>query len=285
MSVLARCCPMLHTVYLGGCELITDLAILATAQGCPMLKILCTIDARQLTKASLIALGIGCPLLEEVSFPIKARFEDAVLHHFFTECPNLRIVDYGGNCYFKQLASGCPNLQYASIYNDDQCAQMGEESHRLEVVEIGHHYETVCEATDVGIQALARGSPLLADIRIWQSKTVTDEGICVLAQCSSLLHAIDLSGCKLVTDVSILAIAMNCLLLTTVCLGNCSVTADGVNNLVKHCPCLRYLDFTQSSLSVSEIHSTPKLHTKKGTVVNDESNENPFDPGLFYNSD
>lgn len=193
MSVLARCCPMLHTVYLGGCELITDLAILAIAQSCPLLNIFCTIDARQLTKACLIALGIGCPFLEEVSFPIGAQFEDAALHHFFTECPKLIIVEYRENCYFKQLPSGCPNLQYASIYSDDQCAQMGEECYRLEVVEIGHHYEMVCEVTDVGIQALARGSPLLADMRIWQSKAVTDEGICVLAQCCSLLHTIDLS--------------------------------------------------------------------------------------------
>lgn len=231
---LAQCCPKLQIIDLTGCRLVTDTGIQAIAQGCPFLKILCARDASRVTGASLVALGDGCHHLEEIGFSEKSTFTNTDFHFLITQCPKLRTVDCHMHTLCKQLvASGCPNLQYISLHDDVHCALIGGGCHRLEVVEISQ------VVTDVGLKALARGSPLLTDIRVCGG--VTDEGLSVLAQCCPLLHTIDLSGCSEVTDAGLLAIAQWCPSLKTIYLNDTYVSIAAVNVLIASCPRLMFI--------------------------------------------
>ena len=251
ITMLAQCCPMLHTVDLAGCGRVTDIGIQAIAQGCPLLKVLFVRNASKLTGASLMALGYGCPLLEEFIYSDKATFKNTDFHFLLTECPHVRIVEcYMNDPRVRQLARKCPNLQHVSLDGDRHCAMIGEGCHRLVVVEIG------CKTSDAGVKAIARGSPLLSDIRLRECYHVTDEGITVLAECCPMLHTIDLAGCTRVTDIGIEAIALGCPLLKTIYLDGCSISAEGVNALIRSCPLLIFLSLNHRILINNE---GPKL--------------------------
>ena len=234
--MLAQSCPMLHTIDLTGCTRVTDIGIQAIALGCPLLKFISVRNASKLTGASLMALGAGCPLLEEFTCSKQAKFKNTDFDFLLSKCPRLRIVDCCMNTsQIRLLAKKCPNLQHISLDGDGRCAMIGGGCHRLEVVEIG------CQTSDVGIEAIARGSPLLSDIRLCDCYRVTDKVISVLAQCCPMLHTIDLTGCTRVTDISLRAIALGCPLLKTMYLSGCSVSAEGMNALIRNCPQLIFL--------------------------------------------
>lgn len=255
MSVLARCCPMLQTMILDGFELITDVSIQAIAQGCPLLKIFYALHSRNLTGASLVALGRGCPLLEGAGFSTEAEFKDTDLRFFFTECPKLRIVDYKMDAINQQLiANGCPSLQHVSLISDAHCAQIGGGCHKVVIV------ETYGAVTDVGIEAIARGCPLLADLRLDGCGSLTDKSISILAQCCRNLHTISLTDFHLLTDTSLQVIALGCPLLVTIVVRGCvSMSEKGVNTLIRSCPRLRYLEFSDCDLKKEKIKNRPNL--------------------------
>ena len=250
ISVLAQCCPMLHTIDLNGCTRVTDVGIEAIALGCPLLKVLSVRDANRLTGASLLALGAGCPLLEEFSYSKQATFTDTDFSFLLTECPHLRVVECRNHVTpWQVLAEKCPNLQYILLHGDRQCAMIVRGCHKLEVVEIG-------STTTDGVKTIARGSPLLSDIRLCDCDGVTDEGIIVLAGCCPMLHTIDLTGCTRVTDIGVETIALGCPLLKTVYLNGCCVSAKGVNALIRSCP---HLIFLSMNSRIRNINSGPKL--------------------------
>ena len=245
ISVLAQCCPKLHTIDLIGCTQVTDVVIQSIAVGCPLLKVLFTPDTSKLTGASLTAIGAGCPLLEEISYSEHAAFRNADFYFLFSNCPKLRIVECSNHDERVQLLSNkCPNLQYVSLGGDGDCELIGAGCHRLEVVVIESG------TSDVGIKAIARGSPLLSDIRLRDCDLVTDEGISVLAQCCPKLHTIDLIGCTQVTDVVIQSIAVGCPLLKTIYLNGCLVSEEGVDALIKSCKQLIFLSLNNPSIAL-----------------------------------
>ena len=251
ISVLAQCCPKLHTIDLAGCTQVTDVGIQAIAVSCPLLKVLYAPDARELTGASLVALGAGCPLLEEITYSGQVVFKNADFRFLFSKCPKLRIVECSKHdAKVRLLSEKCPNLQYISLGGDRHCTMIGGGCHRLEVVVIGSG------TSDVGIKAIARGSPLLSDIRLRHCNRLTDEGVIVLAQCCPKLHTIDLTGCTRVTNVGIESIAAGCPLLKTIYLSERRFTVECLDALIKSCPQLIYLSLNNPSLVLNR---RPKL--------------------------
>ncbi|MQM09849.1 hypothetical protein Taro_042725 [Colocasia esculenta] len=89
--------------------------------------------------------------------------------------------------------------------------------------------------TDVGLGAIARGSPSLRVLSLWNSPSITDEGLTEIANCCPLLEKLDICKCPLISDKGITAIANKCPNLSSLTIESCQKIGDGGLQAIGRC--------------------------------------------------
>ncbi|KQK17750.1 EIN3-binding F-box protein 1 [Brachypodium distachyon] len=111
-------------------------------------------------------------------------------------------------------------------------------SHLKSVVIRGSH--PTRGVTDSGLSAVARGSPSLRSLALWDVPQVTDAGLAEIAAGCPSLEKLDITGCPLITDKGLAAVAQGCPELKTLTIEACSgVANEGLRAIGRCCPKLQ----------------------------------------------
>lgn len=106
-----------------------------------------------------------------------------------------------------------------------------------------------CRVTDVGLGAVARSSPSLRVVSLWNTPYITDKGLSRIADHCPLLEKLDLSRCPQITDKGVSAIAMKCPRLSSLTIESCPMVGNDCLWAVGHfCPKLRSVSLTDLAL-------------------------------------
>jgi EIN3-binding F-box protein len=134
--------------------------------------------------------------------------------------------------------------------------------------------------TDQGLTAVARGSPNLCSLALWDVPLVTDAGLSEIAAECPLLERLDISRCPLITDKGLAAIAQGCPNLVSLTMEACSgVGNEGLRAIGRCCTklqvvniknCVQVGDQGISSLVCSASASLAKIRLQ-GLNITDAS--------------
>ncbi|XP_078428016.1 EIN3-binding F-box protein 1-like [Wolffia australiana] len=80
--------------------------------------------------------------------------------------------------------------------------------------------------SDLGLAAVARHSPNLRALSLWNADNVTDKGLSQIANRCPLLEKLDLFGCPSISDKGISAVAMKCCRLSSLAIESCPAVGD-----------------------------------------------------------
>uniref|UniRef100_A0A1D1Z441 EIN3-binding F-box protein 1 n=1 Tax=Anthurium amnicola TaxID=1678845 RepID=A0A1D1Z441_9ARAE len=101
---------------------------------------------------------------------------------------------------------------------------------------------TTRPVTDVGLGAVARASPSLKLLSLWNCPSITDEGLSQVADCCPLLEKLDLCKCPLISDKGVAAVANKCPNLSSLTVQSChKIGAHGGAALQSLGRCCRHL--------------------------------------------
>ncbi|KAL6888304.1 hypothetical protein ACP4OV_009330 [Aristida adscensionis] len=90
--------------------------------------------------------------------------------------------------------------------------------------------------TDQGLSAVARGSPNLCSLALWDVPLVTDAGLAEIAAGCPSLERLDISRCPLITDKGLIAVAQGCPNLVSLTIEACSgVDNEGLRAIGRCC--------------------------------------------------
>jgi EIN3-binding F-box protein len=90
--------------------------------------------------------------------------------------------------------------------------------------------------TDQGLSAVARGSPNLSSLALWDVPLVTDAGLAEVAAGCPSLERLDISSCPLITDKGLVAVAQGCPNLVSLTIEACSgVGNEGLRAIGRCC--------------------------------------------------
>ncbi|KAM3227666.1 hypothetical protein ACQJBY_059426 [Aegilops geniculata] len=90
--------------------------------------------------------------------------------------------------------------------------------------------------TDQGLLAVARGSPNLCSLALWDVPLVTDAGLAEIAAGCPSLERLDITSCPLITDKGLAAIAQGCPNLVSLTMEACSgVGNEGLRAIGRCC--------------------------------------------------
>uniref|UniRef100_A0A0D9YNV7 F-box/LRR-repeat protein 15-like leucin rich repeat domain-containing protein n=1 Tax=Oryza glumipatula TaxID=40148 RepID=A0A0D9YNV7_9ORYZ len=134
--------------------------------------------------------------------------------------------------------------------------------------------------TDRGLLAVARGSPNLCSLALWDVPLVTDAGLAEIAAGCPSLERLDITRCPLITDKGLAAVAHGCPNLLSLTVESCSgVGNDGLRAIGRSCSkiqalniknCARIGDQGISSLVCSATASLTKIRLQ-GLNITDAS--------------
>ncbi|GAA0165114.1 hypothetical protein LIER_20598 [Lithospermum erythrorhizon] len=107
--------------------------------------------------------------------------------------------------------------------------------------------------TNFGLKAIARGSPSLKSLSLWNLPSVGDEGLYEIANGCHSLEKLELLQCPAITDKSLLAIAANCPNLTSISIEACqNIGNDSLQALGRCCPNLTSITIKSCPLIVDQ---------------------------------
>ncbi|MQM11316.1 hypothetical protein Taro_044224 [Colocasia esculenta] len=108
---------------------------------------------------------------------------------------------------------------------------------------------TVRQVTDVGLAAIARGSPSLRVLSMWGCPSISDEGLIQIASNCPLLEKLDLSKCSSISDRGIIAVANKCPNLSYLLIESCQKIGNKGLQAIGHCcPNLKSISIVDSAL-------------------------------------
>ncbi|CAN6230761.1 unnamed protein product [Urochloa humidicola] len=134
--------------------------------------------------------------------------------------------------------------------------------------------------TDQGLSAVARGSPNLSSLALWDVPLITDTGLAEVAAGCPSLERLDISRCPLITDKGLVAVAQGCPNLVSLTIEACSgVANEGLRAIGRCCTklqavniknCVHVGDQGISSLVCSATASLAKIRLQ-GLNITDAS--------------
>lgn len=134
--------------------------------------------------------------------------------------------------------------------------------------------------TDQGLSAVARGSPNLSSLALWDVPLITDAGLAEIAVGCPSLERLDISRCPLITDKGLASVAQGCPNLVSLTIEACSgVANEGLRAIGRSCTKLQAVNIKNcahvgdqgiSSLVCSATASLAKIRLQ-GLNVTDAS--------------
>lgn len=103
--------------------------------------------------------------------------------------------------------------------------------------------------TNLGMSAIARGSPSLKSLSIWNVSSVGDEGLIEVANECNMLERLDLCQCPLLTNKGLIAIAERCPNLSALSIESCpNIGNDCLKAIAQGCPKLELVSIKDCPL-------------------------------------
>ncbi|XP_001662071.2 F-box/LRR-repeat protein 7 [Aedes aegypti] len=264
---ICKCMPMLETLILNRCWMITDYGILAIKK----LNRLKHIDLTNCDRISDTGIMGGLLThnrqrrLRKLYLGLLTNIGEVVFTKISFELNNLTVLDLGGcsNCindrsiqYIFYHMTGlqelnldcCAKLTDAGITGIDlpECAisiwdiQMTfsiSDLKRLRILNLSGCYRVTDHSLRTKFQLQELKELILNRLQI------SDLGVEMLAVNCPSLEIIDFSECQNVNDRCVEIISKNCTRITTLKLQNCSeITDEAMDHLIKHCTTLKHLN-------------------------------------------
>ena len=246
LLMIARGCPQLKDITLGGCKKISDEGLLALAVNLPGMTSIDLCLTSNMTHVGVSAIAERCPALVKIS----------ILQGDQRTAGSVTINDS-----IQAIAWGCPKLQTISIsdgywLSDESVAFLADRCNELRSVRL-----VECDlVTDESIRAIANSCPDLEkldvsgrlttgrDNKFLHFSQITDESFIIVGQrCSKL---VDISfALQNVTDIGIAALARGCPQLRSFSAHDCpSISTDGITALSHGCKELRTINLCECGL-------------------------------------
>eukprot|EP01079_Euglenida_sp_SAG-EU17-18_P001433 gene1433-2780_t len=206
------------------------------------------IDLDSLGDQELVSMASYCPGLKHADLRGSMRITDKTLTQIGRSCPHLCMLGLSSrrisSVGLVTLVRGCSALTRLALTSMTQA--FGSHCPSLESVDL-----TRClQITDLGVDALSKGSPGLTSVSFSLCKRVTDEGIISLAEHCRRLTKLDLRHCDGLASRGLTALGSHCNRLTALdCCGCMGIANLGAAAVIMGCPELAKLDIAFSQLS------------------------------------
>ena len=197
-------------------------------KACPRLKKLSLHDTRLLTATTLACLS-SLSNLKELELH-KSIISSEHIITFIKSSPHLEVLQLGNiedNSVLLSLGLYCPRLRLIISYNHSMTSTM----------------------SDAGVIAMARGCPLLEEIRLvsCQGYDLSDLALAAIAECCHHLQRIWLGySSRRVTDVGLIALSRRCPHMKELHINNNTITDATVLSFAEHCHELESVHITCS---------------------------------------
>ena len=208
LSQIAIHCPLLEKLDLSGCPLVSDKGISAVASKCRRLTSLAIESCPNVGDDCLWAVGHFCSNLSSISISDSKLVGDkgiaSLLSSSSSSSSSLRrvtfrrlgltdlslaIVGHYGKAISELVLAELPSVTERGLWVM-ACARGLKNLSSLTLI--------CCGATDLGLEAVARGCPSLKKLSIQNCPLLSDSGLLKLAA-SSPLEALQLEDCNLIT--------------------------------------------------------------------------------------
>ncbi|WOL14088.1 EIN3-binding F-box protein 1-like [Canna indica] len=218
LSEIADGCPLLEKLDLCQCPLISDKGLIAVAQKCPNLTTLTIESCSSIGNEGLRAIGQCCPKLKSITIKDCLHVGDQGITSLVSSASSsleriklqtLTISDialavighYGKNVTDLSLI-GLPNVNEKGFWVMGNTLGL----QKLRSISI-----TSCNGlTDIGLQAIAKGSPSLRQLLVHKSCYLSDAGLSAFADTAKALENLHLEDCNRITLVGILGAILKC---------------------------------------------------------------------------
>jgi hypothetical protein len=257
LTNLLQHCPNVLAVVGYRTQLVDDSVLETLADGIPRLHVV------QLK---------GCPVTDEGFVTVSKIWSLTSLS--VSDCEG--VTDTG----FRSIAEASPNLNRVHIESDESLwddltdatlVALGEHCHRLRSVSID-----ALNITGTGLMHLAKGCPLLEELRL-KGCPDSGDGVVAVARSCPFLRVVTIAD----TDVpaeAVLAMAERCPLLEKVKLTGDQVGGDEVAVLVARCEKLTHLDVSETAITVHGVRAAALQCTAlKFLVISNSHKVDPYE--------
>ncbi|CAL9771710.1 unnamed protein product [Musa acuminata subsp. burmannicoides] len=237
LSAIAHGCPSLRVLSLWKVPLITDAGLSEIADGCPLLEKIDLCQCPQISDKGLIAVAQKCPNLTSLTIESCSSIHNEGLQAIGRCCPNLksvtvkdcmRVGDQGIASLVSSASSSLQRIKLQTLNISDivlaVIGHYGKNVIDLALIDLQKVNEkgfwvmgktlglqrlrsisiTSCSGlTDLGLQAISKGSPSLKQLFICKSEYLSDAGLRAFAETARALENLHLEDCNQVTLVGV----------------------------------------------------------------------------------
>ncbi|KAJ8480186.1 hypothetical protein OPV22_023913 [Ensete ventricosum] len=237
LSAIAHGCPSLRVLSLWKVPLITDAGLSEIADGCPLLEKIDLCECPQISDKGLIAVAQKCPNLTSLTIESCSSVRNEGLQAIGRCCSNLKSVavkdcmhvgDQGIASLVSLASSSLQRIKLQTLNISDivlaVIGHYGKNVIDLALIDLQKVNEkgfwvmgnilglqrlrsiaiTSCGGlTDLGLQAIAKGSPSLKQLCICKSDCLSDAGLRAFAGTARALENLRLEDCNRLTLIGI----------------------------------------------------------------------------------
>ena len=266
LIVIAQTQPLLASLNVTSCRMITDVGVSKLAEYCHDLRCLILNDSMHqsccVTDAALHSLAAGCPCLREIHLVFSPVITDDGLCFLLSRCNQLEVINVIGCLRLTDnslltAAQYCPLLR---VFKASECSNVSSASvntiikqcKKLDKLELDTcHLIVQLNFTD----EKQKNKTERKLCNVGERNNLVNYLFCqALASGSSRLRVLDLSFCSNLTAHSVKELAMYCMTLRSLSIRGCyQVTDDAIQILSEHCLLLNMLDISGSSTNQSKL--------------------------------
>ena len=272
---VANGCPNLKSINFWSCEKITDASVCEVVKKCRHLQSLLLGACKRITDTSVIEIARGCPHLQKLSLTGCRSITDDVMVEIARGCPHLKSLDVRNSYDITDItvlaiAHNCPCLQKLNVGNCKSYESITDES-VIEIARCCPHLQSLklgqCKyINNTSIMEVGRRCPHLRELDVGCCKNIGDASIIEIARGCPHLERLELYQCHRITNASIIAVAKGCPELQLLQLFSCDkITDQSVASVVKGCQKLIVLDIKWTNVTpeyVRKLNNLPFLSVR-----------------------
>ncbi|KAG6538984.1 hypothetical protein ZIOFF_004136 [Zingiber officinale] len=329
LSAIAHACPSLRVLSMRMVPLVTDAGIAEIADGCPLLEKLDLCQCPQISDKGLISVAQKCPNLTSLAIEASSSISNKALQVVGRCCSKLKYItikdcpqvgDQGIASLVSSPSSSLERVKLQALNISDLAlaviGQYGKNVMDLSLISLKNVGEkgfwvmgntcglqklrsitiNYCNGlSDIGLQAIAKGSPLLKQLSVHKSCDLSDTGLVSFTEKARALENLHIEDCHQLTLMGVLGALLTCnpelkSLSLVRCLGikdidfapaqlpsckslesltirNCpGVTSASLQMVGKICPQLQKLDFGGQS-GVTDASLVPLIQSSEAGFV------------------
>ncbi|KAG6534651.1 hypothetical protein ZIOFF_008554 [Zingiber officinale] len=255
LSAIAHACPSLRMLSMWKVPLVTDAGLEEIADECPLLEKLDLCQCPQISDKGLIAVALKSPNLISLTIESSSSISNKALQVVGRRCLKLKYVtikdcpqvgDQGIASLVSSPSSSLERIKLQSLnVTDLALAVIGQYGKNLTDISLTS-LQNVGEKgfwvmgntcglqklrsisiincsglTDIGLQAVAKGSPFMKQLFVRKSCYLTDAGLRAFAEKAWTLENLHLEDCNRITFVGVLSALFTCPKLKSLSLITC----------------------------------------------------------------